>query len=54
MQEHLSTSASQPDSHVSEFELRDEERLSPHLKSELNVIKCCRLLICEAVPLRRL
>jgi hypothetical protein len=40
MQEHLSTSASQPASHVSEFKSRDEERRSPHLKFELNVIKC--------------
>jgi hypothetical protein len=34
MQEHLSTSASQPASHVSEFKSRVEERRSPHLKFE--------------------
>jgi hypothetical protein len=44
MQEHLSTSASQPASHVSEFKSRVEERRSPHLKFEFECNLMFRLL----------
>jgi hypothetical protein len=42
MQEHLSTSASQPASHASEFKAKREAQ--PHLNLKLNVIKCLRLV----------
>jgi hypothetical protein len=38
MQEHLSTSASQPASHVSRFKSCIQERRNPHFQFELNVI----------------
>jgi hypothetical protein len=47
---HISQPASQP--HQARA-FKAEERHNPHLKLELNVIKCFRLLIHEVVPLCR-
>jgi hypothetical protein len=47
---HVSQPANQPrQAHA----FKAEERRSPHLKLELNVIKCFRLLIHEVMPLCR-